>query len=134
MPVVIVFHERDPFAFHRVSNDSSGLVAAARLLQFACDRLNVVSIDLGSIPSESGPLGGERFESHDLVTAAGGLPLVVVDDYRQLPELLGRRKQGRFPDRAFVAFAIAHRNKDAIIHFPGPRRQSQTYPDWKAVT
>src|SRR6202521_4041589 len=132
MPVVIVFHERDPFSFHRVSDDGSGLVAA-RLLQLTGDGLEIVSVNFGSVPSERGPLGRERFESHDLVASPGSLPLVVVDDDGQLSGLLSRGEQGRLPDRALVALTVAHGSEDAIIHFPDSRGQSETYRDRQAL-
>ncbi len=53
------------------------------------------------------------------VAAARGLPLVVVDDDGHVVDLLRGGEEGRFPDGALFAFAVAHEHETAIV--PGTR-------------
>jgi len=47
----------------------------------------------------------------------GGLPFVVINDDDHVAQFVGGREQGGFPHGAFVAFAVAHHDIDAVARF-----------------
>src|SRR5947207_16010272 len=90
VPVVVVFHEGDVLAFDGVGDYRGGLAVLGGVFHGFDQGVDVVAIDLGGVPAESGPFRGQGTQGQNLVAAAGGLPFVVIDDGRQVVELLGR--------------------------------------------
>ena len=98
-----------------MSDDGSGTASGVRVTtQFGHQRRDVVAVEFGGSPAEGGPFVAEWRQGHDFLAAAGGLPLVVIDDDCERAELLGGGEQGGFPDGAFVALAITEADEDPL--------------------
>src|SRR5262249_8128439 len=69
---------------------------------------------------ERPPLVEQRLEILDLTRRAGRLNLVVVDDRREIGQLVLAGAQRGFPDRAFVDLAVAHYHDDAVVALLDP--------------
>ena len=88
-------------------------------------RRDVMAINFNRSPTKRGPFVPQRSECRHFVTPSRRLPFVVIDHHRQLVQLLSRCKQGTFPNRSFIAFAITHEDTNSIVAALNPRRQSQ---------
>jgi hypothetical protein len=95
--------------------------------------LDVVAVDLAHLQAEGPPFVGEWLERHDLLGRAVLLDAVPVDDRHQVVELVVGRGHRRLPDRAFLAFAVAHHHERAVGGAVVPAGQGHSVADRQAV-
>src|SRR5712671_2105491 len=87
MPVVIVFHKRHAFAFGRVGDDHGRFAVVPETAGDGVGQCaDVVTVDFTDVPTERFPFSTERFDGHNVIRAAGGLPFVVVDHDAEIVE------------------------------------------------
>ena len=108
VPRQIALGDAAAFAFDRVANERAGLGGIER--SFAKDFskcINIVTVYFANGETERGPLVRERLQSLDLRDCAVGLLFVVINQDGELRKFVLGRRQGRFPNAALAALAIA---------------------------
>lgn len=135
MPEQAIFHERNAAAFYSVGDDATWRASfEGNAAQGFFDFLKIVAVDFADGPPTGTPFVGEGREIENVADIAQALNFVVVDDGGQTIEAVMRGEENRFPDRAFVALAIAQEHeyaKRSGIVFGG---ESHSAAEGKAVT
>src|SRR5512146_1980328 len=107
MPLDPVFHEADALALHRVRNQHGGLAGRpGASVERVRERVMIVSVDLLDRPAERIELGVQGLQSKRLLDAREALQLVVVDNAKEVVELVMGREQRGLPVAALVPFAV----------------------------
>jgi hypothetical protein len=71
-----------------------------------------VTVDLNGVPAEGLELGAHVAGIHDLLGRAVGLQVVVVDDRRQVRQLVVCRRHRPLPTLPLLAVAVGHQGED----------------------
>ncbi len=125
------FEKRHALAHQRVEQDHARLGIFERTcsiegLQHSSD---VIAIDALHMPAERGPLVGQRLEAEHLAGRAVSLLVVDIDQADQVGEAVVRRAHRRFPRRALIELAVAHRVIDErrVVFVAQGKRDADSY-------
>ena len=77
--------------------------------------LHVVTVDLDHFPAEAAIFFRERIDIHHIAHPAIDLQAILVHDPDQIVQLVMAGFHGRFPDGAFLLFAVAHNAKSFVV-------------------
>ena len=111
-----------------------GLPASGfRFFQRLDHLLHVVAVDGEDFPSEAAIFFFERLDVHHVFHPAVDLEAVAVDDADEVVELEMARFHGRFPDLAFLLFAVSHDAEDAMILLVQSRGERHADGDAQAL-
>src|SRR5882724_4397854 len=117
MPGRIVFSDRNALALDGVADDGTRPVGRCgrRITEDLPQFTDAVTIALEHPKTEAGPLVGKWLHTLDIEDTAGRLDLVVVDDRRQVGQVVLVGAGGRLPDRSLVDLAVAHQDIDLAV-------------------
>src|SRR5882757_58926 len=135
MPARIVLGYRNALALDRMADDGARSITrrCRRLTENLPQLVYVVAVALGNAKAEARPLVGQRLHVLDLEDAAGRLDLVVVDDRRQVGQVVLVGAGGRFPHRALVDLPVTHQHIDLAVAAGHARRQRHADADGKSM-
>ncbi len=107
MPIRVILHERNSFAFGRFSDDDGRF---SYFFSRTIDRHelgNIVSVYFLHIPIKGLPFIHDRLKSADVVDQVVRLAPVAVQEHTQIGQFVVSGEHGGFPDLTFLAFPVA---------------------------
>src|ERR1051325_7951335 len=130
MPLRAVGHVAHAVALDRVCDYHDRLVLyLRRLVQRVHQLLDSVAVYFEHLPVERLPLVLCRVKGHDVLGKAVLLDAVAVKYSYQVVQLEFRSRHGRLPYLAFVRFAVAYQDVNAIFPAVQPARKGDADPD-----
>src|SRR3569623_1610683 len=114
MPQHLMLHEGYAAPLDRVGDDNGRPIRLRPRMERGAQGAMIVAVDALDGPAERSPLVRERLQRKRVLDGREALELVIIDDRTEVGEAMVRRKQRRFPDRPFVAFAVAEQHEDAL--------------------
>ena len=133
MPAHLILHKGNALALDRVPQDALGYAGRVRRGQSRLNGVQVMAVDLVQIKAESLYLGGQVAQGHDLVVAAVDLQAVVVDDDRQIVQLVVSGGHKCLPNLPLLALAVTQQGKDLRVLAQLFGAQSHAHSDGAAL-
>src|SRR5437764_10414816 len=136
MPFHLPLHERDAFSLDGVRDDARGMVAriVPRFFQRRDDLVEVMAIDLDHVPVEGAEFVAQRTDVQYLCGEVIELLLVVVDDQRQVVELVEGREHRSLPVLAFLDLAVAGHHEGVEVGLVQLSGERNADPDGETLT
>ena len=129
VPAVVVFHEDTPLPLIVCAGPRDRGRTNVQLANDLFQRRLVVSIDFACFQSERAQLFGNVPQTQHLVGSSHRLVAVGIHNHQQVRQLELLGEQERFPNGAFVDFAVADDRLAALAGLQALGRQGQTYAD-----
>ena len=113
--MVIVLHEVDTLARDSMCDDHAWLFVIARAILPHRSRSRRCAVDFLHMPAEAFPFAAQVLKRHDVFGIAVDLDVVAIDKDDELAELVLAGKHRRFPDIAFIQFAVTRDDIDKAM-------------------
>ena len=119
MPGIVIFGKWNASAFGCIGNNTTRLAGRIWGGEDIIKLSHVVAIDLNCVPAKAGPFSGHVTGIHDLFGGPAKLETILVDDCHQIFQFVMGCSHGGFPNRTFVAFAVAHEDDGIQLEIYG---------------
>lgn len=119
MPSGVVLGNRNTLALDSMADHGARPIAGCDygVAEHFAQILNIVAVTFVHLESEALPLVGEGLHALYFEYAAGRLNLIVIDQHREIAQLMFIGAGCRFPIGPFVGLPVTHQYNDAAIAF-----------------
>src|SRR6516164_2040231 len=118
MPFHGVFHEAYPPAFNGPAKNAARCRWHNRVIVLPESRihlLEIVAVDFTNGKAERFPFSAQGFQVEHVTGPPESLKTVGIDDHGEVSQPVMGREQRRLPNRAFIAFAVRKKARNANV-------------------
>ena len=137
MPLELIFHIRNAFAFHGFGNNDFGLARRVggirKLVNYRQQVVQIVPINLNGVEADGLPGGYAGGIAQYVGGVAEALQSVLVNQNNQVIQAVLKGEMSRFPGGAFVGFTVGHEHKHPRVVAQQFARLSNARTDGQAV-